>query len=84
MHGLPSGLVFSIYYPILAAIGIPVTLKVMKVDSTGPQYNSYVTTLARCCSHKLIPQAETMKVILLFHKTYIDLPDFKCTLPISR
>ncbi|XP_067869843.1 probable G-protein coupled receptor 139 [Heterodontus francisci] len=51
MHGSPKGLVFAIYYPFLAAIGVPANLAVIVILSRGR------CGLSRCITYYLVSMA---------------------------
>ncbi|XP_067869844.1 probable G-protein coupled receptor 139 [Heterodontus francisci] len=58
MHGTPKGLVFAIYYPVLAAIGVPANLAVIVILSRGR------CGLSRCITYYLISMA-VMDLLLI-------------------
>ncbi|XP_067870121.1 probable G-protein coupled receptor 139 [Heterodontus francisci] len=58
MHGLPKGLVFAIYYPVLAAIGIPANLAVIVILSRGR------CGLSRCITYYLVSMAVTDLLVI--------------------
>ncbi|XP_067870963.1 probable G-protein coupled receptor 139 [Heterodontus francisci] len=59
MHGLPKGLVFSIYYPILAAIGVPANMAVIVILSRGR------CGLSRCITYYLVSMAVTDLLLII-------------------
>ncbi|XP_048397283.2 probable G-protein coupled receptor 139 [Stegostoma tigrinum] len=59
MHGIPRGLVFAIYYPILAAVGVPANLAVIVIL---PQRTC---GLSRCILFYLLAMAVTDLLIMV-------------------
>ncbi|XP_067868089.1 probable G-protein coupled receptor 139 [Heterodontus francisci] len=59
MHGLPKGLVFAIYYPVLAAIGVPANLAVIMILSRGR------CGLSRCITYYLVSMAVTDLLVII-------------------
>ncbi|XP_067870084.1 probable G-protein coupled receptor 139 [Heterodontus francisci] len=59
MHGAPQGLVFAIYYPILAAIGIPANLVVIMILSRGR------CGLSKCITYYLVSMAVTDLLLII-------------------
>ncbi|XP_067869929.1 probable G-protein coupled receptor 139 [Heterodontus francisci] len=59
MHGIPKGLVFAIYYPILAAIGVPANLAVIVILSRGR------CGLSRCITYYLVSMAVTDLLLMI-------------------
>ncbi|XP_067837595.1 probable G-protein coupled receptor 139 [Heptranchias perlo] len=59
MHGSPKGLVFALYYPILAAIGVPANLAVIVILSRGR------CGLSRCITRYLVSMAVTDLLVIL-------------------
>ncbi|XP_067870076.1 probable G-protein coupled receptor 139 [Heterodontus francisci] len=59
MHGTPKGLVFAIYYPILAAIGVPANLAVIVILSRGR------CGLSRCITYYLVSMAVTDLLLII-------------------
>ncbi|XP_067868040.1 probable G-protein coupled receptor 139 [Heterodontus francisci] len=59
MHGSPKGLVFAIYYPILAAIGAPANLAVIVILSRGR------CGLSRCITYYLVSMAVTDLLVII-------------------
>ncbi|XP_067879934.1 probable G-protein coupled receptor 139 [Heterodontus francisci] len=59
MHGTPTGLVFALYYPILAAIGVPANLAVIVILSRGR------CGLSRCITCYLMSMAVTDLLVII-------------------
>ncbi|XP_067870065.1 probable G-protein coupled receptor 139 [Heterodontus francisci] len=59
MHGSPKGLVFAIYYPVLAVVGIPVNLATIVILSRGR------CGLSRCITCYLVSMAVTDLLIII-------------------
>ncbi|XP_067910389.1 probable G-protein coupled receptor 139 [Heterodontus francisci] len=59
MHGSPKGLLFAIYYPILAAIGVPANLTVIVILSRGR------CGLSRCTTYYLVSMAVTDLLVII-------------------
>ncbi|XP_048476015.1 probable G-protein coupled receptor 139 [Rhincodon typus] len=59
MHGAPDGLLFAIYYPILAAIGVPANLAVIVILSRGR------CGLSRCITYYLVSLAATDLLVII-------------------
>ncbi|XP_067868033.1 probable G-protein coupled receptor 139 [Heterodontus francisci] len=59
MHGSPKGLVFAIYYPILAAIGAPANLAVIVILSRGR------CGLSKCITYYLVSMAVTDLLVII-------------------
>ncbi|XP_067869931.1 probable G-protein coupled receptor 139 [Heterodontus francisci] len=59
MHVAPTGLVFAIYYPILAAIGVPANLAVIVILSRGR------CGLSRCITYYLMSMAVTDLLVMI-------------------
>ncbi|XP_067910392.1 probable G-protein coupled receptor 139 [Heterodontus francisci] len=59
MHGSPKGLVFAIYYPILAVIGVPANLAVIVILSRGR------CGLSRCITYYLVSMAVTDLLLII-------------------
>ncbi|XP_067870109.1 probable G-protein coupled receptor 139 [Heterodontus francisci] len=59
MHGSVKGLFFAIYYPILAAIGIPANLAVIVILSRGR------CGLSRCITYYLVSMAVTDLLVMI-------------------
>ncbi|XP_067910382.1 probable G-protein coupled receptor 139 [Heterodontus francisci] len=59
MHGSPKGLVFGIYYPSLAAIGVPANLAVIVILSRGR------CGLSRCITYYLVAMAVTDLLVII-------------------
>ncbi|XP_067869845.1 probable G-protein coupled receptor 139 [Heterodontus francisci] len=59
MHGSPKGLLFSIYYPTLAAIGVPANLAVIVIMSRGR------CGLSRCITYYLVTMAVTDLLLII-------------------
>ncbi|XP_067910309.1 probable G-protein coupled receptor 139 [Heterodontus francisci] len=59
MHGSPKGLLFAIYYPILAAVGVPANLAVIVILSRGR------CGLSRCITYYLVSMAVTDLLVLI-------------------
>ncbi|XP_067870122.1 probable G-protein coupled receptor 139 [Heterodontus francisci] len=59
MHGSVKGLVFAIYYPVLAAIGIPANLAVVVILSRGR------CGLSRCITYYLVSMAVTDLLVMI-------------------
>ncbi|XP_067837584.1 probable G-protein coupled receptor 139 [Heptranchias perlo] len=59
MHGSPKGLVFALYYPILAAIGVPANLVVIVILSRGR------CGLSRCITYYLVSMAVTDLLVII-------------------
>ncbi|XP_048475344.1 probable G-protein coupled receptor 139 [Rhincodon typus] len=59
MHGLPKGLVFAIYYPILAAIGVPANLSVIFILSRER------CGLSKCIAYYLVSMAVTDVLVII-------------------
>ncbi|XP_067869842.1 neuropeptides capa receptor-like [Heterodontus francisci] len=65
MHGSPKGLVFAIYYPILAAIGVPANLAVIVILSRGR------CGLSRCITYYLVSMA-VMDLLLIINAVILN------------
>ncbi|XP_038630629.1 probable G-protein coupled receptor 139 [Scyliorhinus canicula] len=59
MHGTPNGLVFEIYYPILAVIGVPANLAVVVILPRGR------CGLSRCITFYLVSMAATDLLVII-------------------
>ncbi|XP_067870902.1 probable G-protein coupled receptor 139 [Heterodontus francisci] len=59
MHGSPKGLVFAIYYPILAAIGFPANLMTIVILSRGR------CSLSRCITYYLVSMAVADLLVII-------------------
>ncbi|XP_067869852.1 probable G-protein coupled receptor 139 [Heterodontus francisci] len=59
MHGSPKGLVFAIYYPILAAIGFPANLMTIVILSRGR------CGLSRCITYYLVSMAVADLLVII-------------------
>ncbi|XP_067868046.1 probable G-protein coupled receptor 139 [Heterodontus francisci] len=59
MHAITKGLVFAIYYPILAAIGVPANLAVIVILSRGR------CGLSRCITYYLVSMAVTDLLVMI-------------------
>ncbi|XP_067869928.1 probable G-protein coupled receptor 139 [Heterodontus francisci] len=59
MHGSPKGLVFAIYYPVLAAIGVPANLAVIVILPRGR------CGLSRCITYYLVSMAVTDLLLII-------------------
>ncbi|XP_048475348.1 probable G-protein coupled receptor 139 [Rhincodon typus] len=59
MHGIPKGLLFSIYYPIIAVIGIPANLVVIVILSQR------TCGLSGCITYYLISMAVTDLLVIV-------------------
>ncbi|XP_067870062.1 probable G-protein coupled receptor 139 [Heterodontus francisci] len=59
MHVSPTGLVFAIYYPVLAAIGVPANLAVIVILSRGR------CGLSRCITYYLVSMAVTDLLVII-------------------
>ncbi|XP_048476017.1 probable G-protein coupled receptor 139 [Rhincodon typus] len=59
MHGTPKGLVFALYYPILAAVGVPANLAVIVILSQGK------CGLSRCITYYLVSMAVTDLLVII-------------------
>ncbi|XP_067870085.1 probable G-protein coupled receptor 139 [Heterodontus francisci] len=59
MHGSPKGLVFAIYYPGLAAVGVPANLAVIVILSRGR------CGLSRCITYYLMSMAVTDLLLII-------------------
>ncbi|XP_067836113.1 probable G-protein coupled receptor 139 [Heptranchias perlo] len=59
MHGSPKGLVFALYYPVLAVIGVPVNLAVIVILSRGR------CGLSRCITYYLVSMAVTDLLVII-------------------
>ncbi|XP_048456462.1 probable G-protein coupled receptor 139 [Rhincodon typus] len=59
MHGIPKGLVFAIYYPFIATIGVPANLSVILIQSRRR------CGLSRCTTDYLISMAVADFLVIL-------------------
>uniref|UniRef100_UPI00398E9ACD probable G-protein coupled receptor 139 n=1 Tax=Pristiophorus japonicus TaxID=55135 RepID=UPI00398E9ACD len=59
MHGVPKGLVFAIYYPVIAAIGVPANLAVIVILSRGR------CGLSRCITRYLVSMAMADLLVII-------------------
>ncbi|XP_067880907.1 probable G-protein coupled receptor 139 [Heterodontus francisci] len=59
MHGIPRGLVFALYYPVIAAIGVPANLAVIVILSRGR------CGLSRCITFYLMSMAVTDLLVII-------------------
>ncbi|XP_060701676.1 probable G-protein coupled receptor 139 [Hemiscyllium ocellatum] len=59
MHELPKGLIFAIYYPVLAAIGLPANLAVVAILSQNS------CGLSRCITYYLVSMAVTDLLVMI-------------------
>ncbi|XP_067870144.1 probable G-protein coupled receptor 139 [Heterodontus francisci] len=59
MHVAPKGLVFAIYYPILAVIGVPANLAVIVILSRGR------CGLSRCITYYMVSMAVTDLLVII-------------------
>ncbi|XP_067868050.1 probable G-protein coupled receptor 139 [Heterodontus francisci] len=59
MHGSAKGLVFAIYYPVLAVIGVPANLAVIVILSRGR------CGLSRCITYYLVSMAVTDLLVII-------------------
>ncbi|XP_067870225.1 G-protein coupled receptor 15-like [Heterodontus francisci] len=59
MHGSPKGLVFALYYPILAAVGVPANLAVIIILFRGR------CGLSRCITYYLVSMALTDLLVII-------------------
>uniref|UniRef100_UPI00398EB8FE probable G-protein coupled receptor 139 n=1 Tax=Pristiophorus japonicus TaxID=55135 RepID=UPI00398EB8FE len=59
MHGSPKGLVFAIYYPVIAAIGVPANLAVIMILPRGR------CGLSRCITQYLVAMAATDLLVIV-------------------
>ncbi|XP_048380059.1 probable G-protein coupled receptor 139 [Stegostoma tigrinum] len=59
MHGAPKGLLFAVYYPILAAIGVPANLAVIVILSRGR------CGLSKCITYYLVSMASTDLLVII-------------------
>uniref|UniRef100_UPI00398F2290 probable G-protein coupled receptor 139 n=1 Tax=Pristiophorus japonicus TaxID=55135 RepID=UPI00398F2290 len=59
MHGSPKGLVFALYYPVIAAIGVPANLAVIVILCRGR------CGLSRCITYYLVSMAVTDLLVII-------------------
>uniref|UniRef100_UPI00398EE779 probable G-protein coupled receptor 139 n=1 Tax=Pristiophorus japonicus TaxID=55135 RepID=UPI00398EE779 len=59
MHGVPKDLVFAIYYPVIAAIGVPANLAVIVILSRGR------CGLSRCITRYLVSMAVADLLVII-------------------
>ncbi|XP_067879789.1 probable G-protein coupled receptor 139 [Heterodontus francisci] len=59
MHGTPTGLLFALYYPVLAAIGVPANLAVVVILSRGR------CGLSKCITYYLVSMAVTDLLVII-------------------